>query len=87
MGIETADHAEWQGDSVSQILLEEMRDAIIRGIYDLTRHAVDEMAEDYLASLISSVRSWMARSSGQKRMTLVGRDISSLDWLKMEKRR
>ena len=34
---------------MSQRLLETTRDAITRGDYDLTRHAVDEMAEDNLA--------------------------------------
>jgi hypothetical protein len=33
---------------MSRRLLETIRDAIIRGDYDLTRHAVDEMAEDNL---------------------------------------
>ena len=34
---------------MSQRLLERIRDAIARGDYDLTRHAVDEMAEDDFA--------------------------------------
>ena len=33
---------------MSQRLLDRIRDAIIRGEYDLTRHAVEEMAEDDL---------------------------------------
>ena len=33
---------------MSRRLLETIRDAVIRGDYDLTRHAVDEMAEDNL---------------------------------------
>jgi hypothetical protein len=36
---------------VSQRLLERIRDAIAGGDYDLTRHAVDEMAEDNLGLL------------------------------------
>jgi len=36
---------------MSRRLLETIRDAIIRGDYDLTRHAVDEMAEDNLSLL------------------------------------
>jgi hypothetical protein len=36
---------------VSQRLLERIRDAIVGGEYDLTRHAIDEMAEDYLGIL------------------------------------
>ena len=36
---------------MSRRLLEAIRDAIIRGDYDLTRHAVDEMAEDHLSIL------------------------------------
>jgi hypothetical protein len=51
MGSETANHTAWKGNSVSQRLLERIRDAIIRGDYDLTRHAVDEMAEDHLSIL------------------------------------
>jgi hypothetical protein len=51
MGIEAANYAAWKGDSVSQRLLERIRDAIIRGDYDLTRHAVDEMADDHLSIL------------------------------------
>jgi len=37
-----------KGDRVSQRVPERIRDAVIRGEYDLTRHAVDEMAEDGL---------------------------------------
>ena len=33
---------------MSQQPLQKIRNAIIGGEYDLTRHAVDEMAEDYL---------------------------------------
>lgn len=33
---------------MSQRLLEQIRDAILNGEYDLTRHAIDEMAEDGL---------------------------------------
>ena len=33
---------------MSQRLLERIRDAILSGEYDLTRHAIDEMAEDGL---------------------------------------
>jgi len=33
---------------MSQRLLEQIQDAILNGEYDLTRHAVDEMAEDGL---------------------------------------
>jgi hypothetical protein len=33
---------------MSQRLLERIRDAILNGEYDLTRHAIDEMAEDGL---------------------------------------
>jgi len=33
---------------MSQRLLEQIQDAILSGEYDLTRHAVDEMAEDGL---------------------------------------
>ena len=33
---------------MSQRLLERIRDSILRGDYDLTRHAVEEMAEDAL---------------------------------------
>ena len=36
---------------MSRRLLGVIRDAIIRGDYDLTRHAVDEMAEDNLSLL------------------------------------
>jgi len=36
---------------MSRRLLETIRDAIVRGDYDLTRHAVDEMAEDNLSLL------------------------------------
>ena len=36
---------------MSQRLLGTIRDAVIRGDYDLTRHAVDEMAEDDLSLL------------------------------------
>jgi hypothetical protein len=53
MGIETANHTTWKGDSVSQRVLDRIRDAITRGDYDLTRHAVDEMAEDHLSILIT----------------------------------
>ena len=48
MEIETANHGVLKGENLSQRLLETIRDAIIRGDYDLTRHAVDEMAEDNL---------------------------------------
>ena len=34
---------------MSQRLLEKIQAAIISGDYDLTRHAVDEMAEDWLS--------------------------------------
>lgn len=33
---------------MSQRILDKIQDAILRGEYDLTRHAVDEMAEDDL---------------------------------------
>ena len=36
---------------MSQRLLQKIRDAIVRGEYDLTSHAVDEMAEDHLGIL------------------------------------
>ena len=34
---------------MSQRLFEKIRDAIVSGEYDLTRHAIDEMAEDRLS--------------------------------------
>ena len=36
---------------MSQRLLEQIQDAILNGEYDLTRHAIDEMAEDGLGIL------------------------------------
>ena len=36
------------GDRMSRRLLERIRVAILSGDYDLTRHAIDEMAEDGL---------------------------------------
>jgi hypothetical protein len=36
---------------MSRRLLERIRDAIVSGEYDLTRHAIDEMAEDGLSIL------------------------------------
>jgi hypothetical protein len=44
----TAPSEATRGDDVSQRLLERIQDAILRGEYDLTRHAVEEMAEDDL---------------------------------------
>ena len=48
IGIEVANRTARKENSVSQRLLERIRDAIAHGDYDLTRHAVDEMAEDDL---------------------------------------
>ena len=45
---ETAHSKVTKGDHVSQRLLDKIRDAILRGDYDLTRHAVEKMAEDDL---------------------------------------
>jgi hypothetical protein len=43
-----SNHIAHKGGRVSQRPIQRIRDTITGGEYDLTRHAIDEMAEDYL---------------------------------------
>ena len=59
---------------MSRRRLRRIRDAIISGEYDLTRHAIDEMAEDGLSILILKALFSTVKSQRGKPMTRVGRD-------------
>jgi hypothetical protein len=71
---------------MSQRLLEQIRDALLNGEYDLTRHAIDEMAEDGLG--IFDVESAILGGEIVKTQTThVGRDTRLSGWREIRKRK